>query len=67
MLMPRQRVVMPQEVLGGTEKNTVEMNNERTNKIGVYIYIYCFMFWTLDIQNVCVCVWKKDCETCNFL
>ena len=44
MLMPRQRVVMPQEVLGGTEKNTVEMNNERTNKIGAYIYIYCFMF-----------------------
>ena len=41
MLMPRQRVVMPQEVLGGpNRKNTVEMNHERTNKIGVYLYIY---------------------------
>jgi hypothetical protein len=43
MLMPRQRVVMPQEVLGGpNRKNTVEMNHERTNKIGVYLYIYLY-------------------------
>ena len=59
MLMPRQRVVMPQEVLGGTEKNTVEMNNERTNKIGVYIYI---LFHVLNLRYpkcVCVCLKKR--------